>query len=122
MSRSTAVKAPNAFLLALEGRAPWELGATLASWPALRRATHGDGHSVVVFPGLAASDITTWPLRTYLLERGWDPHGWNLRFNFGPRAGVLEASVEHVKRVRKESGRKVSLVGWSLGGVFAREV
>ena len=122
MSNASPVKAPNALLLALEGRAPWELGASLASWPALRRATRGDGHSIVVFPGLAASDITTWPLRTYLLERGWDPHGWNLRFNLGPRAGVVEASVEHVKRVRRESGRKVSLVGWSLGGVFAREV
>ena len=122
MSRSPTVKAPNSFLLALEGRAPWELGVTLAAWPALRYTTGGDGHSVVVFPGLGASDITTLPLRAFLLERGYDPHGWNLRFNFGPRKGVLEASIEHVRRVRRESGRKVSLIGWSLGGVFAREV
>ena len=122
MSPSSTVKAPGTLLLALEGRAPWELGATLAAWPALRHTTGGDGHSVVVFPGLAASDITTLPLRAFLLERGYDPHGWNLRCNFGPRAGVLEASLEHVKRVRRESGRKVSLIGWSLGGVFAREV
>ena len=120
--RAESMKAPGAFLLALEGRAPWELGATLATWPVLRRAGRGDGHSVVVFPGLAASDITTLPLRTFLLDRGFRPHGWNLRFNFGPRAGVLEASLERVRKLRRESGRKVSLVGWSLGGLFAREV
>lgn len=117
-----SMKAPGAFLLALEGRAPWELGATLATWPVLRRAGRGDGHSVVVFPGLAASDITTLPLRTFLLDRGFRPHGWDLRFNFGPRAGVLEASLERVRKLRRESGRKVSLIGWSLGGLFAREV
>jgi pimeloyl-ACP methyl ester carboxylesterase len=122
MTPSSTLKAPGALLLTLEGRALWELGATLAAWPALRRATHGDGHAVIVFPGLAASDLTTLPLRAFLLERGYDAHGWSQRFNFGPRAGVLDAVLARVKRVRRESGRKVSLVGWSLGGVFAREV
>jgi len=120
--RAEPMKAPGAFLLALEGRAPWELGATLATWPVLRRAPSGDGHSVVVFPGLGAPDLTTLPLRTFLMDRGYDPHGWNLRFNFGPRKGVLERSLEHVRRLRQSSGRKVSLVGWSLGGVYAREI
>jgi len=109
-------------LLALEGRAFWELGATVATYPILRQAARGDGHSVVVFPGLAASDVTTVPLRAFLDTQGYDAHGWKLRFNFGPRKGVLEASVERVRRFRRESGRKVSLVGWSLGGVFAREI
>jgi pimeloyl-ACP methyl ester carboxylesterase len=108
--------------LALEGRAPWEFGATLAAWPILHRAARGDGHSIVVFPGLAASDITTVPLRTFLDTQGFDAHGWKLRFNFGPRKGVLDASVERVRKFRRASGRKVSLVGWSLGGVFAREI
>ena len=116
------VKPPGPLLLALEGRAPWELGATIASWPVLRRAPKGDGHAVMVFPGLAASDLTTWPLRAFLMDRGYDPYGWDLRFNFGPRKGVLEKSLERVRRLRRESGRKVSLLGWSLGGVFAREI
>jgi len=116
------LRAPGPFLLALEGRAPWEFGATLASWPILRQAARGDGHSVIVFPGLAASDITTVPLRGFLDSQGYDAHGWKLRFNFGPRKGVLEASIERVRRFRRESGRRVSLVGWSLGGVFAREI
>jgi pimeloyl-ACP methyl ester carboxylesterase len=117
-----ALKPPSPFLLALEGRAPWEFGATLATWPILRHAPRGDGHSVVVFPGLAASDITTLPLRTFLSERGYKPRGWDLRFNFGPREGVLEASLERVRRIRRETGRRVSLLGWSLGGLFAREI
>ena len=89
MNSSSALRAPGPLLLALEGRAPWEFGATLASWPILRQAPRGDGHSVVVFPGLAASDVTTVPLRTFLDNQGYDAHGWKLKFNFGPRKGVL---------------------------------
>jgi pimeloyl-ACP methyl ester carboxylesterase len=121
-SRAYPLKAPGPVLLALEGRAVWELGATLAAIPILHQAPRGDGHAVVVFPGLAASDVTTVPLRGFLDLQGYDSHGWKLRFNFGPRKGVLDASIERVQRFRRESGRKVSLVGWSLGGVFAREI
>lgn len=122
MSGARALKAPSAFLLALEGRAPWEFGAAIASWPLLRQAPRGDGHPVVVFPGLAASDITTLPLRAFLSERGYRPRGWELRFNLGPRQGVLDRCLDLVRQVRRESGRNVSLVGWSLGGVYAREI
>lgn len=116
------LRPPGPLLLALEGRMAWELGAMLASWPMLRRAPRGDGHAVVVFPGLAASDATTWPLRAFLMECGYDPYGWDLRFNFGPRKGVLEKSIERVRQLHRKTGRKVSLIGWSLGGVFAREI
>lgn len=116
------LKAPSAALLAMEARAPWELGAALASWPFLRRASVGDGHAVLVFPGFGASDITTLPLRTFLIDLGYDTYGWDLRLNLGPRKGVLEKCLERVRRLRRDKGRKVSLVGWSLGGVFAREI
>jgi pimeloyl-ACP methyl ester carboxylesterase len=122
MASDPVPKPPGAFLLALEGRAPWEFGAALAAFPLMRFAPRGDGHAVVVFPGLAASDLSTLPLRAFLRERGYRPHGWELRFNFGPREGVLEQSLEHVRKIRRETGRKVSLVGWSLGGVYAREI
>jgi pimeloyl-ACP methyl ester carboxylesterase len=116
------IKAPGAILLALEGRAPWEYGAALASWPLLRNAPTGDGHSVLVFPGLVAGDFSTAPMRNFLTDRGFDAHGWELGMNLGPREGVLESIVAKVKELQKISGRKVSLVGWSLGGVYAREV
>lgn len=116
------VKAPGPMLLALEGRAPWEYGAALASWPLLRNSPAGDGHSVLVFPGLVAGDFSTAPMRNFLNGRGFDAQGWQLGMNLGPREGVLESIVAKVQELQKTSGRKVSLVGWSLGGVYAREV
>ncbi len=115
------LKAPNALLMALESRAPWELGATLAAWPLLKSAPQGDGHSVIVFPGLGAGDLSTAPLRNFLTAQGYDTYGWDLGPNMGPRKGVLQKSVERIGEIYKNSGRKVSLVGWSLGGIYARE-
>jgi len=122
MTQSRSMKPPGAFLLALEGRAPWEFGAAIATYPLLRQAPRGDGHAVVVFPGLAASDISTLPLRAFLGGRGYRPCGWELRFNFGPRKGVLDRCLGLIRKLRRETRRKVSLVGWSLGGVYAREL
>jgi pimeloyl-ACP methyl ester carboxylesterase len=114
--------APSAWLLALELRAFWEFGALLPSWPLLARAPRGDGHAVMVFPGLSANDVSTVPLRHYLQSLGYSPWGWDQGFNFGPRAGVLEEARDSLERTFKSTGRKVSLIGWSLGGVYAREL
>jgi pimeloyl-ACP methyl ester carboxylesterase len=126
MTTSEKIAAPGLIKLLLEGRAPWEFGATLATWPlmqyALRDVPRGDGHPVIVFPGLAASDFSTTPLRTFLQRIGYKPHGWHQGINLGPRQGVVEIAAEHVQRVFQQSGEPVSLVGWSLGGVYAREL
>lgn len=115
-------KAPSALLLMLEGgRAPWEYAALLAASPWLSRLPAGDGHPVLVFPGLGASDITTLPMRKFLRDRGYTPYPWKQGFNFGPREGVLESCVEQARSLAQRHGTKVSLVGWSLGGVYARE-
>lgn len=115
------IRAPGALRLALELRAPWELGASLAALPILRMAPTGDGHPVLIFPGLAASDISTGPLRRYLKDRNYVPHRWQQGRNFGPGNGVLESCGHLVRRLRERYGRKVSLIGWSLGGIYARE-
>ena len=115
------LKAPGPLLMALEGRAPLELGATLASWPLLKSAPSGDGHAVIVFPGLGAGDLTTAPLRNFLSAQGYETYGWDLGLNFGPREGVLQKSIDRVHDIQQDSGRKVSLIGWSLGGIYARE-
>lgn len=60
---------PSPWLMALEFRAAWELGAIVPFWPLLQRAPRGDGHPVIVFPGLSASDGSTMPLRSYLIDR-----------------------------------------------------
>ncbi len=114
--------APSFALLALEMRAFWEFGAVLLSWPALMRAPRGDGHTVIVFPGLGASDTSTVPIRRYLEALGHHVLGWEQGNNFGPRAGVLEAARQRVREAFEVSGKKVSLVGWSLGGIYAREI
>lgn len=85
----------------------------------------GDGHSVVVFPGLGGAPFTTSHLRTYLKESGFNAHCWGRGMNTGP-SGVLDdwlAGLEDdVRTLHASSGRKVSLIGWSLGGVYAREI
>lgn len=107
----------------MEFRAPWELGTSLLAWPLLQRAPRGDGHPVIVFPGLSASDGSTAPLRNYLSSRNYQVTGWNQGYNFGPRAGVLEAASHQIQETWRAAGqRKVSLIGWSLGGVYAREL
>ena len=115
------LRAPGAFLLALEGRAPLEFSATLAAWPFLRTAARGDGHAVIIFPGLGAGDFSTLPLRNFLSSQGYETYGWDLGLNFGPREGVIQKGIERVRQIRTDSGRKVSLIGWSLGGIYARE-
>ena len=116
------IPAPGLALLALELRAPWEFGAVLPAWPVLQRAPLGDGHTVIVFPGLTAGDATTIPLRRYLDSRNYDTQGWGQGLNLGPRDGVLEAAKHQLREAAQASGGKVSLVGWSLGGVYAREL
>jgi pimeloyl-ACP methyl ester carboxylesterase len=117
-----ALEAPGPLLMLLEARAPWEAAALLAASPWLARLPAGDGHPVVVFPGLGASDITTLPLRRFLRRRGYSPYAWNQGFNLGPRAGVLDNCRSLVQQAARRHGSKVSLVGWSLGGLYAREI
>jgi len=112
---------PSPRLMLAEGRAPWEAGATLAMWPWLKLAPRGDGHPVLVLPGLMASDTSTRLLRRYLENMGYEPHGWNMGRNLGPRAGVEGGMVRRLHELsERHDGRKVSIVGWSLGGIYAR--
>jgi len=121
-STDDELRPPNAFLLMLEARAFWELGAMLAATPWLRRLPKGDGHPVLVFPGMGANDITTVPLRSFLDGLGYATQAWGQGFNFGPRDGVLKRCAADVQALAEKHGRPVSLVGWSLGGLYAREM
>ena len=113
---------PSRQLLMLEGRAVLELGAFFAMAPLLRLAPKGDGHPVLVLPGLAASDVSTRPLRAFLRDRGYRVHGWKLGQNRGRRDDAEARMQARLTEVADRYGRKVSLIGWSLGGVFAREM
>src|SRR5229473_3044439 len=76
---------------------------------------------LLVLPGLAASDVSTRPLRTYLRAQGYAAHGWKQGPNHGPRSGVEAGIDARLAELALHYNRKVSLIGWSLGGVFARE-
>jgi pimeloyl-ACP methyl ester carboxylesterase len=116
------VKAPSILKIMMEGRAIWELGSYYVSKPLLNRLPKGDGHPVLVLPGLGASDASTTPLRKFLVSRGYAAYDWGLGRNFGLRDGILEGMQDRLEEIYKKHGRKVSLVGWSLGGLFAREL
>ena len=94
----------------------------LAALPWLKRLPRGDGHPVIVFPGLGATDITTSPMRGFLQDMGYSAYPWKQGFNFGPRGGVIEAVRQYLQRIAERHDDKVSLVGWSLGGLYAREL
>jgi pimeloyl-ACP methyl ester carboxylesterase len=117
---------PGPLLMLMEGRAPWEFAALqmgrLLEDRVFSHLPEGDGHPVVVLPGLAANDLTTLPLRSFLRRRGYVPYPWSQGFNFGPRMGVLSKCLEQVQAVVAAHGQKASLIGWSLGGLFAREL
>ncbi len=121
-TRHDKLRAPNALLMLLEGRAPLEMAALLAANPWLRKVPRGDGHPVVVFPGLGANDFTTRPLRNFLDRLGYATHPWGEGFNFGPNVDVLERCNAHVRTLFERGAQPVSLIGWSLGGVYAREL
>lgn len=108
--------------LALEGRAPWELGATLLSLPILLSAPRGDGHPVLVYPGLGLGDPTTLVLRWFIASRGYKPHPWKLGINRGPFGRLRGSLLKQLRQIHAEHGQKASLIGWSLGGLYAREL
>ncbi|MGH0032587.1 MAG: alpha/beta fold hydrolase [Myxococcota bacterium] len=98
----------------------------LASWRArrrlLRQSPRGDGHPVLVMPGFLAPEFSTMPLRGFLRDLCYDARGSHLGVNLGPTPKVLETLNQRLLHLADRHRRKVSLVGWSLGGIYAREL
>lgn len=88
-------------------------------------ARPGDGHPVVIFPGLGAHGGSVATLREHCRLLGYDAFDWGRGFNTGPR-GDLDAWLHTLKSqvVDLLAGRtqRATLIGWSLGGLYAREV
>jgi hypothetical protein len=113
---------PLALLVSEPLRAALEFCAARLGQPS---AVRGDGHPVIVYPGLGAGSLTTAPLRTHLVSCGFKVYDWELGVNTGPEGDFddwLASLVQRVHEVHERHARKVSLVGWSLGGVYAREI
>ncbi|MEP6792140.1 MAG: alpha/beta hydrolase [Ramlibacter sp.] len=120
----TAHSAPSLTLLAMEPlRAAFDYFSSRLSATAV---PVGDGHPVIVYPGLGGGAITTSHLRSFLNRSGFEVSDWGGGVNTGPD-GLFDDWLQGlVRKVRDtqaaQGGRKVSLVGWSLGGVYAREI
>ena len=115
--------APPAKLLATEvPRAGLDLAALVTISPLLATARRGDGHPVLVLPGLLTGDPATMLLRGVLRALGHNVSGWTLGTNRGATSRVVQGLRTRLERLHQESGQRVSLVGWSLGGVFAQEL
>lgn len=82
----------------------------------------GDGHPVMVLPGFLGSDTYNGALRRFLARRGYAVHGWGLGRNLGPRGDTLERLRQRLEFLHRKHRRPLSLVGHSLGGIFAREL
>lgn len=119
------IERPSTWLALTEvPRAAVELGSLPWATPLLMTAPRGDRHPVLVLPGFVTSDVSTGILRRFVGALGYDALGWELGRNLGPRAIGREGEklTARLDRIHEESGKKVSLIGWSLGGVMARQL
>ena len=111
-------------------RLRWRESVTMLEYAAVRLSgdltdhwPRGDGHPVVVLPGFLAGPLSTRLLRDVLGRLGYRPFDWGLGRNLGYRPTMTEDLAELVADVQQRcDGQKVSLIGWSAGGVYAREV
>jgi len=85
-------------------------------------APQGDGHPVMVLPGFLAGDGYNGALRRFLTGLNYSVHGWGMGLNLGPQDGVLEGLEARIHQLVERYETPVSLVGHSLGGIFAREL
>jgi pimeloyl-ACP methyl ester carboxylesterase len=106
----------------MEGRSILEFSAFVWSLPMLEMMPRGDGHAVLVIPPFAVSDDYTQPLRWFLARMGYDVHGWEL----GPNLGMTETARDGLPvrflEINERAGATVSIVGWSAGGILARQL
>jgi len=116
------LRPPSPLLLFAEWRSIWELGSCIASLPTLMLAKVGDGHPVLVLPGFLLGDLSTSLLRRYIGWIGYESHGWELGQNVGGVCAMREKLRERLSGIYARREKKVSIVGWSLGGVYARDL
>jgi len=117
------VPPPSAWLALTEiHRAAMDVVSLRLSKKALSRAPHGDGHAVMILPGFFGDDGYSAAFRRFLAKRNYAVHGWGLGRNMGPREGVLEGMADRLEDLYDSYGGQVSLVGHSLGGIYAREL
>ena len=109
-------------LLAEAPRATLELAAMSTVAPLLAANRRGDGRPVLVVPGLLHRDSNTVVLRAYLRWLNYSVSGWRLGTNLGSAELVVNGLRKRVASMAESSGEKVTIIGWSLGGLYAHEL
>ncbi len=115
------LRAPNPARRFLEVRALAEAALLVPAAPLLLAQHPGDGRQVMLLPGFLTDDRSTWPLRRFLEYLGYEPLPWNLGRNTGQPDVDAGRVIERLAAVRRPH-EPITLIGWSLGGVIAREV
>jgi pimeloyl-ACP methyl ester carboxylesterase len=105
-----------------EVRGIFEFNTSLLLSPLLMRAPRGDGHPVLALPGFLASDLSMAPLRRYLGRLGYDTYAWQMGRNTGGVSRMRGALRDRLATIHAATGRKVTIIGWSLGGIYARDL
>ncbi len=119
------VSPPSWLLTLLEApRALTEATALIPMHPLLSSLAPGDGHAVMTLPGFLATDRSMRVMRQYMRRWGYDAQRWELGRNVGLtwQRDLEKLLDERLELLFEETGGKISLVGWSLGGLFAREM
>jgi pimeloyl-ACP methyl ester carboxylesterase len=116
------LRPPGLALLLAEARAIFEFNASVLLSPLLLQAPRGDGHPVLTLPGFLASDLSMAPMRHYLGELGYATEAWRMGRNVGGIGRMRGLLLDRLAEIHAAAGRKVSIVGWSLGGVYARDL
>lgn len=113
-------KKPRTLHTVLESRVALEALAHFSSKPLHRFLPQGDGHPVLVIPAFLTSDAFTATLRSSLSKLGYDPHPWGLGLNTGLHQSKLEQLQKRLKEIVLQRQQKITIIGWSLGGLYAR--
>lgn len=113
---------PARLLLTEAPRAAVDLMALGTVAPLLAAGRRGDGHPVLVLPGFFGADVSTVGLRGYLRWLGYTVSGWELGANLGPTQAIVSRLRARLAQLADTSGQRVSVIGWSLGGLYAHEL
>ena len=113
---------PSKLLMLMESRAIYDAAAMVPMFRLQKFLPQGDNHPVLVLPGFLASSRSTRPLRQYIADLGYRAHRWKLGYNRGYSFKLHYGMRDRVTELVERYGEKISLVGWSLGGVYAREL
>ncbi len=118
---TTPVLRPSLFHALAEIRALAEMASSYSTFASLQKLScRGDGHPVLVLPGFLGGDGYTAKLREYLESLGYTVYPWAMGRNRGLREETYYRLESRLRTLAARHGKQISLVGHSLGGIYAR--